>query len=372
MSEMGLWMCLFVFLGAGGLTAILTAGHIRLARGLGVLDHPDGGRKRHRAPVAQAGGLAMALASSGALALSLGWIPGGALDFDALTTLVLGGAMAALLGTVDDVVNMRPGVKLLGQLAIGLFFWSQDIRIERFTGLEGQPVEVVWPISAALTAFWFALLMNGINMIDGLDGLAAGVAGISALTLAALAASLGQPTAALAALALAGACAGFLVWNRPPASVFMGDSGSHFLGCQLAAISLMSSTKTPAALTLALPLVAVALPIFETVFAFTRRLAVGAHPFRGDRRHLHHRMIDLGFSDRRTLATFCYLTGACGIVAFVSVDLPPHKTILLCLGALTGFAVLAWNLSALEGVAARRRSGFEDRTVGLGDEDPPV
>jgi UDP-GlcNAc:undecaprenyl-phosphate GlcNAc-1-phosphate transferase len=253
-------------------------------------------------------------------------------------------------------------IKLTGQLGIGLFFWQEGVRIERITGLEGMPMEVPVVVGASLTALWFALLMNGLNMIDGLDGLAAGVGAISALTLGALAIALGQPGAALAALVLAGSCGGFLLFNRPPAAVFMGDAGSHLLGCQLAAIALMSSTKTPAVLTLALPLLAVALPLFETVFAFMRRLASGRHPFRGDRRHLHHRMLDLGFSDRRTVATFCYLTLACGIVALVSVDLEPHKALLLSSGVLGGLGVLTWNLQALE--AGRHRAEDSDGVSG--------
>jgi UDP-GlcNAc:undecaprenyl-phosphate GlcNAc-1-phosphate transferase len=352
--------------GATLLTAMLTRSHLVAARHLGILDHPDGRRKRHQHPVAQAGGLAMAIGCQWAVGLALFALPGGSTDFPALHTLIIGGALATALGALDDIVDLKPVAKLLGQLGVGLFFWYQGVRIERVTGFEGVPMEVPTVIGASMTALWFALLMNGLNMIDGLDGLAAGVGGISALTLAALAASLGQPTAALASLAVAGACGGFLVYNHPPARVFMGDAGSHFLGCQLAAISLLSSTKTPAVLTLALPLLAVALPLFETVFAFCRRVASGHHPFRGDRQHLHHRMIDLGFSDRRTLATFCYLTAACGIVALVSVDLPPHKALLLSLGVLGGLGVLTWNVRALE---QSRRYSLENSPDRLRNKD---
>lgn len=330
------------------LTVILMPAHLRLAQILGVYDRPDSLRKAHQAPILHCGGVVMVLAFAFALSLSPFFAPLGFFDESVIRALIIGGTFAAALGILDDLIDLKPSWKLLGQLFVGLYFWSQGLRIERLTGLEVLPLEALAPLSALLTALWFALLINGINMIDGMDGLAASVVLISALILTLLAGALYQPLPQVAALILAGICVGFLFFNAPPARVFMGDTGSHFLGTQLAAVSLLSSTKTSAALTLALPLLAVALPLFETAFAFFRRVAKGSHPFRGDRRHLHHRLLDLGLSPNRILATFCYLTGAFGVVAYVSLELSPGRALILVAGILGGMAILLSNLSAIE------------------------
>jgi UDP-GlcNAc:undecaprenyl-phosphate GlcNAc-1-phosphate transferase len=265
-----------------------------------------------------------------------------------MTGLVVGATCAVAVGIADDLLDLRPWTKLVAQLGIGYLMYQLGFRIERISNPFGAEIEFWQYLSLAGTVLWYALLMNGINMIDGLDGLATGIVAISGVTLCAIGFDLGQPFAAAMAIIVCGVCLGFLPFNFHPATIFMGDAGSLLLGFLLASITLLSSSKAPAVLTLFIPVFAVALPLFETVFAFARRMLRGQHPFRGDRSHLHHRFLDLGFSQRRTVFTFYYLTAYLGVTAYVLQRLEPKATLAMVAIISLGLFVLLENMRYLQ------------------------
>jgi UDP-GlcNAc:undecaprenyl-phosphate GlcNAc-1-phosphate transferase len=312
------------------------------------LDPPHTNRKTHRAPVAYEGGVAIWLACLTGILIATVLRPAFVFDLRLLQGLIIGGTLIVAVGAADDLLDLPPVVKLLAQLAVGLLMHHFGFRIERFSNPFGDEMHVLPQVSYVVTAVWYALLMNGINMIDGMDGLAAGIVAISSLTLAAVALDLDQPLAVALGLVLAASCLGFLPFNYIPATIFMGDAGSMLLGFMLASITLLSSTKAPALLALIIPMLAVALPLFETVFAFVRRAAQGKHPFRADRRHLHHRFLALGFSQRRTLFTFYYITAYFGVTAYVLQRLEAKATLALVAIISLGMLVLIENMRFLE------------------------
>jgi UDP-GlcNAc:undecaprenyl-phosphate/decaprenyl-phosphate GlcNAc-1-phosphate transferase len=316
-------------------------------RRMKILDVPKD-RKAHPKPVAYEGGIAMFGALLVGLVFTMWRVPSFYFEHRQLVGLVLGATCATALGVADDLIDLRPWVKLIGQLAIGYLMYRFEFRVERLSNPFGAEFEFWRYMSIAGTVVWYALLMNGINMIDGLDGLAAGITAISALTLCAISMDIGQWFPGAAALITAAVCLGFLPFNFKPASIFMGDAGSLLLGFLLASASLLSSTKAPALLALLIPMLALGVPIFDTVFAFVRRTVSGQHPFRGDRRHLHHRFLELGFSEKRTVLTFYYLTAYFGVTAYVLQRLEARSTLALVVIITIGMLVLVENMRVLE------------------------
>jgi UDP-GlcNAc:undecaprenyl-phosphate GlcNAc-1-phosphate transferase len=337
-----------VFLVAFAVSFALTIVVRGTMRRLGIYDMPSGGRKVHTQPVAYEGGVAMHLAFVAGLIAAALAVPEFVFLRHEMHGILIGATLATCVGVADDLLDLRPWVKLVAQAALGALMYGYGYRVERLTNPFGPEVIPAWWVSLAGTMLWYALLMNGINMIDGMDGLAAGIVAISGLTLAAIAADLGQPLAVALALITVAVCLGFLPFNFPPASIFMGDAGSLLLGFLLASVSLLSSTKTPALLALLIPVMAVGLPLFETVFAFARRAVKGQHPFRGDSRHLHHRFLNLGFSPRRTVFIFYYFSLLLGVTAFVLQRLEPVATMALVAALSTGLLVLLESLRFLE------------------------
>lgn len=319
-----------------------------LMRHLGIMDNPAGGRKAHGRPVAYEGGLAILLAIIVGLVLSINLFPELFLNLRAYQGLIIGAALITAIGVADDILDMRPIIKLGGQLAVGAIMFYYGFRVERISNPFGDEL-VFWSgLSLAGTCLWYGLLINGINMIDGMDGLATGIVGISAITLGAIAWDLNITFAVVLCVILLAACLGFLPFNFSPATIFMGDAGSMLLGFMLASITLLSSSKAPALLALIIPMLAVGVPLFETCFAFTRRLLQGKHPFKADRRHLHHRFLALGFSERRTVLTFYYLTAYFGVTAYVLQRLEAGATLPMVAIIGIGMLVLIENMRFLE------------------------
>ena len=227
-----------------------------------------------------------------------------------LLGLLCGLFIIILMGVLDDIVELKPLYKLLFQIAaaVGAVLVSGS-RIEFFTNPNTLTSLVLLNpvVSVIITIFWIVALTNAFNIIDGLDGLAAGIGTISALTL--LAVSLLRPDAELVGsyagiitAALAGACLGFLPRNFNPAKIFMGESGSAFIGFTLAMVSMQGTLKSYTALSIFIPVIAFGLPILDTVLAFSRRLIKRQPISQGDRQHIHHKLIDdIGFSQRTTV-----------------------------------------------------------------------
>lgn len=303
---------------AGG-GALATAGARWLSHRTGILDQP-GERKIHREPIAYLGGLGFSAAVMAGVALWAWLCPLQAALESGVAAAFLAGLLAIfLVGLWDDVAGMRPVVKLAFQGAVAAALWTAGVRIERVTIGLGAALDLAGPASLLVTIFWYAALMNAINLIDGLDGLAGGVSFLAALSLAAVGLIVYSGAGLTLGMALpligAGACLGFLFHNWHPARIFLGDSGSMSIGYTLATAALLSSTKAPALLALLVPMVALGLPLFESGYSFLRRALTGQSPFKADRRHLHHRLMETGLSQQRVVGVFLYATLYLGVNA---------------------------------------------------------
>ncbi|MHB8572713.1 MAG: glycosyltransferase family 4 protein [Candidatus Dormibacteria bacterium] len=274
----------------------------RLSVLAGFIQLPDP-RRIHAAPTALLGGLAMA--AGYLVAVLLFGVRGGP---SAAGAAVVPVAAAALM-SLDDRAPLRPLLKLALQLALALgAIVAFGIHIDYLT-LPRLGVVGLGVLSIPLTLGWLLGMQNTVNLMDGIDGLAAGVVAIVALALMLAAASHGQTTVVVLCAALAGACLGFLLFNFYPASIFMGDGGSHFLGLALGIISVMGIAKVEVVLALFIPLLALGLPIFDTAWAIVRRRRRGLSVAHADTQHLHYRLLRLGMSQRET-CWFFYLATA--------------------------------------------------------------
>lgn len=350
-------------LATGVVTFALTPLAMRLARRVGAIDQP-GPRRVHHGPVPTLGGLAMAVG-----VLAVAWAarlfsaPVAQLDPRPLLGLTLASIPVLALGVVDDTRGVTPLTKLVVQACAGivlaLFGFGVPFLTHPFDGV----IPAGW-LNAPLTVLWVLAVINAINLIDGLDGLATGVVMIAAATLWWTGRAHQDFYVMFLAALLIGGTAGFLRWNFPPARVFMGDTGSHFLGLVLAAAALLENRKGTAAVTLLFPLVALGVPLLDSVLAFFRRLIRGRPVFSADVGHVHHRLLRLGLSPAAALGFLWLLSAACGAAALVLTSLP-RGAALLATGAL---AVLLYAAFEVIGTLDRRRTRAEEAAAGRAPE----
>jgi UDP-GlcNAc:undecaprenyl-phosphate/decaprenyl-phosphate GlcNAc-1-phosphate transferase len=313
---------LLAFLVAGLLALLLTPLTTRLALRVGAIDEPNE-RSLHTAPMPKLGGLAIL---AGVLVAGFLWLP-----WEGESRAILLGAIAiALVGVADDVFDLNPAVKLLGQTAAVIIPVSSGVTVSDFTfpffgrldpgsvDLFTLPWDGVVHLGDVGTVIGIVAMINVINLIDGVDGLAAGVCAISAITLAIIALSLDRTAAGVLAALTAGAALGFLRHGFPPATTFMGDTGSNLLGYLLGAVAVQGALKTNAVIALFLPLIILAVPILDTGFVVAKRLKYRRPIYKADRWHFHHRMANIGFSQRRTLL---YLYGWTLVMAALALAL---------------------------------------------------
>jgi UDP-GlcNAc:undecaprenyl-phosphate/decaprenyl-phosphate GlcNAc-1-phosphate transferase len=313
---------LYAFAAAGILAWVLVPLVERFARSIGAMDIPNE-RSLHQAPTPKLGGLAILVGTLVAGVLFLPWAP--------QTQAILGGALAiAAVGVIDDVFDLPAGLKLLGQVVAATIPVFTGVKVSGFTlpflgGVDLTPALVdnvpllgKVTVGHVLTVLGFVAVMNVINFIDGVDGLAAGVCVISAATMSIIGLSLDRTGAAVLAALTAGASLGFLRHGFPPASSFMGDTGSNLLGYLLAAIAVLGSLKTNAVVALFFPLIVLAVPILDSGFVVAKRIKYRRPVYEADRWHFHHRMANIGFSQQRTLA---YLYGWALVLAGLALAL---------------------------------------------------
>jgi UDP-GlcNAc:undecaprenyl-phosphate GlcNAc-1-phosphate transferase len=296
---------------------VLTAVVRSLARRWGILDSPDGQRKLHKSQVPLWGGVAVFLAMTlGLIAARYGSIGAGP-ALDRLSALVLAtGGFICLVGGVDDFCRLGPRLKLSLQVLAALPIVILGDYVHRIV-LGGHSFNLGW-LGIPLTLLWLIGCINALNLLDGMDGLASIVGLSTAAMMGLLAASIGNDHVAVIALVLAGALAGFLVYNLPPASIFLGDSGSMVIGLVVGLLGIHGTLKTSATLSIMAPTVVMTLPIFDSLMAVVRRKLTGRRFDAADRQHIHHRLLARGLNQWQTLfilGSLCLLAGAAATFA---------------------------------------------------------
>jgi UDP-GlcNAc:undecaprenyl-phosphate/decaprenyl-phosphate GlcNAc-1-phosphate transferase len=298
----------------------------KIAFQIGAVDVPRDSRRMHKKPMARIGGLAIFF---GFLVSVLFDIAGRlfsvptvfSLD-DQMLGLIIGILIIVATGIIDDIYQIKARYKLVPQLAAAIIVVVAGTRVTYVTNPFAELGLSLMPeyISIPLTVLWIVGITNAINFIDGLDGLAAGVSSIASLSLFFISVIRGELEIAVLTAALAGATLGFLPYNFNPAKIFMGDTGAMFLGFTLGAISVQGTLKSYTAIAIAIPLLVLALPLFDTIFAIIRRVFQGKSIMEADRGHLHHRLIDMGLSHKQSVVVMYTASAALGLCAVVLAD----------------------------------------------------
>ena len=312
----------------------------KLAFKLGAVDVPKDDRRMHKKPIALMGGAAITVGFLISVLFST-ILPVKMLtpNLD-LIGMLAGIAIISVMGVLDDVKTLRSWVKLIFQLAAA--FAVVFISDTRILGITNPFVKVGYTefstfFSYVLTILWIVGITNAINLIDGLDGLAAGVSSICSLSLffVSILRNDLDPVTKIYTLvltaALAGSTLGFLPFNFNPAKIFMGETGSAFLGFALGVITIQGGLKTYAAISIAIPLLVLGLPLFDTIFAILRRMTSGKSIMEADRGHLHHKLIDMGLSQRQSVVVMYTASAALGLCAIVLADRGALSAIILLL-----------------------------------------
>ncbi|MBE8954798.1 MAG: undecaprenyl/decaprenyl-phosphate alpha-N-acetylglucosaminyl 1-phosphate transferase [Quinella sp. 2Q5] len=303
---------------------------IWLAEKTGAMDAPNA-RKVHKKPVPRIGGLGIYAGFMAAIifvAVKFGF------DGEQLKEtigLIVAGSLIVALGLLDDYKNLPAKVKLAGQIcAAAVLVLAFDVRIDFVTDPRGDYLYLD-NFAIPATMFWLVGLTNTVNLIDGLDGLAAGVAAIASFTIMLIALEQNFILVAVLTAALAGAACGFLKYNFNPAEIFMGDTGSMFLGFMLAGISVTGAVKSVATIALVVPVFALGLPILDTTFAIVRRVRGGVPIFKPDKGHLHHRLLNVGFTQRQAVLLMYVISALFGLsaIALTAVSYQIAAVILL-------------------------------------------
>ncbi len=332
-----------VFLVAFGVSVIFVPVSRRVAFRLDIVDHPRG-RHKHQVSTAKLGGLALYVSFTVAvLVAQILPVPRfDPLELIRLTGLLLGGLFIFVMGLLDDIYEFGPLPQYFAQLGAASIAVLFRVFIETlnnpFTGQQTTP----WPfiVTVAISVFWLGLMMNTVNWLDGVDGLAGGVAFIAAIVLfvhAAFRLDPPQTSVSLLPLALAGSTAGFLLFNFPPARIFMGSNGAFFLGYTLAVLSIIGGAKA------ATILLAMGLPLIDVAWQIFSRVLQGRNPAEGDRGHLHFRLIDKGLSTRVIVLGYYLFCAFFGALALITTSQVFKFIALIVMGALVlaGFLLLS-------------------------------
>ena len=304
-----------------------------LAQKVGAVDVPKDGRRMHDHPIPRMGGLAIFLGFTLAV-----------LVFADLTRqlqgMLLGAVIIVVLGIFDDIYALSAKLKFVVQIAAACVAVFSGNRIEVLSNpniFSENPYWTLGSLAVPLSVIWIVAITNAVNLIDGLDGLAVGVATISSLTMLVIAMLVSENVVALMMAALAGGCIGFMPYNLNPAKIFMGDTGSTFLGFVLATVSIQGLFKFYTIISFAVPFLMLGLPLFDTCFAILRRLAKGQSPMAPDRSHVHHRLIDMGFNQKQAVAILYVISAILGLSAVVLTTSGALKAmVLLCALCLAG------------------------------------
>lgn len=323
---------------------VLTPGVKKLAIKVGAVDKPNA-RKVHTHAIPRLGGLAIYV---GFMAAVLFCVP----VRHELLGLLLGCTAIVALGIWDDICNIPAKVKLVGQIVAACIPIAFGIQIEWLTNPFGTLIVLPELVAIPVTIFWIIGFTNTVNLIDGLDGLAAGVSFIASASMFLLAYTMNQYLPAMIIVAMAGAALGFLQYNFNPAKIFMGDTGSMLLGYTMAVAAVLGLVKTAATIALVVPLIALGLPILDTLFAIIRRKMSGVPIFQPDKGHLHHRLLALGMSQKQAVLIMYFVSIVLGIVALFVANVSYQTGIATVLVVLAVIIYTAKRLGILQKTTA--------------------
>ena len=307
---------------------------------VGAIDVPKDNRRMHKVPIPRLGGLAIFIGFMVSVLLFVPITP-------EMRSILLGAVIIVVLGVVDDIMALPAMLKFVVQIIAALIPALGGVRILAFSNPNIFSDNLYWVLdglSIPITVLWIVAITNSVNLIDGLDGLANGVSAISATTMLLIALLISEAQVALVMAALVGACVGFMPYNLNPAKMFMGDTGATFLGYILATMSIQGLFKYYALISFVVPFLILGLPIFDTAFAFIRRIAHGQSPMHADRSHIHHRLIDMGLSQKQAVATLYVISAILGLSAVVLTTSGEQRAMLffvaLCIVAVVAARVV--------------------------------
>ncbi len=356
---------LIAVLAAGVVAFVLTPLVRHFAIRFGFVDVPKDARRMHHKPIPTIGGLAIYAAFLfvililGSLTRELGGI-------------LAGGTIVVLLGVVDDKYDLNAKLKFVVQILAAAVPVSQGCMIDYISNPlpVGGPYLSLGVLAIPVTIVWIVAITNAVNFIDGLDGLSVGVCSISCLSMAIIALSLGQGQEALLLGALLGACLGFMPYNLNPAKIFMGDTGATFLGFMLACMSVSGLFKLYTVISFAVPILVLGVPLFDISFACIRRLWHHVSPMKPDRSHIHHRLIDIGFNQRQSVAILYVAASLLGVCAVMVSTSGPRKALMVLV------AVVAIGVISLRIITRRAETELDasqqDKSDSHEDQDSPV
>ena len=361
-------------LGAALVISFITTPVARsFARKVGAVDVPKDARRVHDHPIPRLGGLA----------IFLGFILSVVLFADVnmqVRGILLGAIVIVVVGAIDDIMPLPAVLKLVVQIGAALIAVAFGVRIELLSNpniwSSAEFLNLgIW--SVPVTVMWIVGITNSVNLIDGLDGLAVGVSAIASMAMLVVSLVLGQINTAILLAALVGACIGFMPYNLNPAKIFMGDTGALLLGYVMATVSITGLLKFYAIISFTVPLLALGLPIFDTLFAIIRRLLKGQNPMRPDRGHFHHRLIDMGLSQKQAVAILYSISAVLGLAAVLITTSGEMKALILvvafCLAITIGIVIMRGlhaEKEKREQLAAEEKTAEE--TIQKREEKPPV
>ena len=324
--DMQLWLKILLAVVTAMIAAFIFTPLVkRFAEKVGAMDNPGEARRVHDHPIPRMGGMA----------IFLGFIIAVLIFADVTSEvqgILIGSIVIVATGVVDDIVSLNYWVKLLGQTAAAVIAVMHGVVISFFSNpniFSPETELLLGVLCVPVTVLWIVGITNSVNLIDGLDGLACGVSTISSITMLVVALMVSESNMAVILACLVGACIGFIPYNFNPAKIFMGDTGALLLGYLLATVSVLGLFKFYAIVSFVVPILALALPLFDTMFAIIRRLLKGQNPMTPDRGHLHHRLIDMGLSQKQSVAVLYAICAILGLTAVVISSNGAHKLLLL-------------------------------------------
>ena len=359
-----IWTALIPLVAAGVVSFAVSPLVRQFAHTVGAIDVPRDERRMHKTPIPRLGGLAIFLGFFASVLIFTG------ID-RSLQGILLGSVVIIVLGVIDDIVRLPAWIKFIVQIGAALIPVFHGVIIERFSipfSFDSEAYVNLGALSVPLTVLWIVAITNSVNLIDGLDGLAVGVSAISSVSLLIISIVTKQPNITPVIAALVGSCVGFMPYNLNPAKMFMGDTGATFLGFVLAAVSVTGLFKFYNLISFAVPFLLLALPIFDTVSAIVRRVSHGKSPMSPDRSHVHHKLIDMGFSQKQSVAILYTLSSVLALAAVVLTTSGEVKTMLFILAVIVAVALS----SRLFGRRAKKKEEIEVRNEELEESPEPA